>query len=109
MQNLILDQTSVQSLVQSISGLKKQVGDLQSRMDSQEQSNMASQLTSVDQPGQNEQQSSTGQPIIPVDVPTDRTEPMNYTCTIQNQGMAPISRLYMQFPLVQQCRTMLEG
>jgi hypothetical protein len=55
MQNLILDQTSVQSLVQSISGLKKQVGDLQSRMDSQEQSNMASQLTSVDQPGQNEQ------------------------------------------------------
>jgi hypothetical protein len=34
---------------------KKQVGDLQSRMDSQEQSNMASQLTSVDQPGQNEQ------------------------------------------------------
>ena len=38
MQNLILDQTSVQSLVQSISGLKKQVGDLQSRMDSQEQS-----------------------------------------------------------------------
>ena len=94
-QNLILDQTSVQSLVQSISGLKKQVGDLQSRMDSQEQSNMASQLTSVDQPGQNEQQSSTGQPIIPVDVPTDRTEPMNYTCTIQNQGMASISRLYM--------------
>ena len=56
---------------------------------------MTSQLTNVDQPGQNEQQSSTGQPIIPVDVPTYRTEPMNYTCTIQNQGMAPISRLYM--------------
>jgi hypothetical protein len=64
-------------------------------MDSQEQSNMASQLTSVDQPGQNDQQSSTGQPIIPVDVPTDRTEPMNYACTIQNQGMASSSRLYL--------------
>ena len=59
-QNLILDQTSLQSLVQSISSLKKQIGDLQSRMDSQEQYNMASQFTSVDQPGENEQQSSTG-------------------------------------------------
>jgi hypothetical protein len=64
-------------------------------MDSQEQSNMTSQLTSVDQPGQNEQQSSTGQHIIPVDVPTDRTEAMNYALTIQNQGMASSSRLYM--------------
>ena len=54
-QNFILDRAIVQSLVQFISSLKKQVGDLQSRMDSQEQSNMASQLTSVDQPGQNEQ------------------------------------------------------
>ena len=64
-------------------------------MDSQEQSNMTSQLTSVDQPGQNEQQSSTGQHIIPVDVPTDCTEAMNYALTIQNQGMASSSRLYM--------------